>query len=77
MRHLTRSLLAAGALFLILGSAQGAAWAADDNQGFLYGRVITDSGTEYVGFLRWGDEEAFWDDLFHSLKEDLPYQEKK
>jgi hypothetical protein len=31
------------------------------------------SGKQYQGFLRWGREEAFWDDLFHSGKEDLPY----
>jgi len=46
---------------------------AKDNAGFLYGTVITESGTEYRGFMRWGKQESFWDDLFHSLKEDLPY----
>ncbi len=52
----------------------GAATAtAADNQGFIYGRVTTDSGRDYTGFMRWGSEEAFWDDLFHSSKEDLPY----
>ncbi|MCP4546460.1 MAG: hypothetical protein GY835_08360 [bacterium] len=44
-----------------------------DNGGFIYGVVTTESGKEYKGFLRWDDEEAFWDDLFHSSKEDLPY----
>ena len=48
---------------------------AQDNQGFIYGRVVTESGTEYTGFLRWGNQEAFWDDLFHSAKEVLPYLE--
>ena len=48
----------------------------NDNQGFIYGRVQTESGTEYTGFLRWGKEEAFWDDLFHSLKTDLPYRDE-
>ena len=47
--------------------------AQDDNQGFLYGRVTTESGNEYVGFLRWGTQEGFWDDLFHSTKKDLPF----
>ena len=47
---------------------------AHDGQGFIYGKVTTDSGQAYTGFLRWSDEEAFWDDLFHSLKEELPYQ---
>ncbi len=47
--------------------------ADEDPRGFLYGRVTTESGTDYEGFLRWGTEEAFWDDLFHSSKEDLPF----
>ncbi len=55
-------------LALGVGSA-----AAVENQGFLYGHVTTDSGREYTGFLRWGTEEACWDDLFHSSKQDLPY----
>ena len=59
------------ALVLTLGIASGAH--AQDNQGFLYGTVVTESGSEYRGFMRWGKQEAFWDDLFHSLKEDLPY----
>lgn len=42
------------------------------NAGFMYGRVVTDSGSEYRGFLRWGTQEAFWDDLFNSVKRDLP-----
>jgi len=49
--------------------------AKSDNDGFIYGRVVTDSGNEYTGFLRWGTEEAFWDDLFHTAKEDLPYMD--
>jgi len=50
---------------------------AIDNSGFLYGTVSTRSGKEYHGFLRWGDEESFWDDLFHSSKEELPYLENR
>lgn len=48
---------------------------AHEDDGFLYGRVIAESGTEYEGRLRWGDEEAFWDDLFNSSKSELPWQE--
>jgi len=44
-----------------------------DTQGFIYGRVVTESGSEYEGFLRWGTQEAFWDDIFNSTKVDLPY----
>ncbi len=58
------------ALVMLCGQA---AFAKDNNEGFLYGRVVTESGSEYTGFLRWGTQEAFWDDLFHSGKEDLPF----
>jgi hypothetical protein len=59
----------------LLGLAAGTAMAVE-NQGFIYGHVTTDSGREYTGFLRWGTEEAFWDDLFHSSKDDLPFQDE-
>lgn len=42
-------------------------------QGYIYGKVSTRTGNAYTGILRWDTEEAFWDDLFHSNKEDLPY----
>ena len=45
-------------------------------QGFLYGTVDTQGGHRYTGLLRWGTEEAFWDDLFNSTKGDLPYLER-
>lgn len=45
------------------------------NAGFIYGEVETRSGRTYRGFLRWGNQEAFWDDLFHSSKQDNPYLE--
>ena len=48
---------------------------ASPNDGYLYGTVTTRSGNSYTGLLRWGTEEAFWDDLFQSAKEDLPYRE--
>jgi hypothetical protein len=60
---------------LLLALPAGQAQAQEDNQGFIYGRIVTNSGSEYQGFIRWGTQEAFWDDLFHSVKEDLPYHE--
>ncbi len=45
------------------------------NAGFIYGEIETRSGRTYRGFLRWGNQEAFWDDLFHSSKQDNPYLE--
>ena len=44
--------------------------------GYIYGTVETTSDHSYTGLLRWGTEEAFWDDLFNSSKSDLPYLEK-
>ena len=51
------------------------AWATSRADGFLYGTVETNSGNNYTGLIRWGTEEAFWDDLFNSAKDDLPYLE--
>ena len=44
-----------------------------EGDGFLYGTVHTEGGRHYTGVLRWGDEEAFRDDLFNGAKDDLPY----
>lgn len=43
--------------------------------GYIYGTVETKSGATHTGILRWDDEEAFWDDLFHSTKVERPYEE--
>ncbi|HEX05321.1 MAG TPA: hypothetical protein ENH10_09250 [Bacteroidetes bacterium] len=48
---------------------------ANDNEGFIYGKVTTRSGNVYQGIIRWDDEEAFWDDLFHSYKESRPFED--
>jgi hypothetical protein len=45
------------------------------SEGFIYGTVDTRTGKSYTGVLRWSDEEAFWDDIFHSAKVELPYRE--
>jgi hypothetical protein len=70
---------------LVAGVALAASLAAGDApaepntgasaDGFIYGTVETRNGKTHVGVLRWGDEETFWDDLFHSSKRDLPYLE--
>ena len=41
---------------------------ADDFSGHLYGSVQVKGGKFYEGFLRWGNEEAFWGDYFNSSK---------
>lgn len=40
---------------------------AQDRSGYIYGRVTTYSN-EYVGQIRWGDEEAIWLDMFNAEK---------
>ena len=74
MRRPVKLLLVA-ATILLLGSAHismGSPGSAEAD-GFLYGTVETDGGRKYTGILRWGDEEAFWDDLFNGSKTKLPY----
>jgi hypothetical protein len=74
MRKIIHAMLTIGFLLTLLGAAPAAA--EQDNQGFIYGAVTTESGKEYRGFLRWADEEYFWDDLFHSSKDELPHLEQ-
>lgn len=50
-----------------------AAPAVDDPRGFLHGRVETVDGQTHTGFLRWGEQETAWDDLFQSGKPELPH----
>lgn len=66
------------AFVAVLSGADEGAKAPDAGisvEGYIYGTVETRSGKTHTGVLRWDDEEAFWDDLFHSAKEELPYQE--
>lgn len=64
-----------GIVTLALTLLPAISWAHED-QGFLYGRIVTRSGAEYEGLLRWGNQEAFWDDLFNSAKEEVPWLEE-
>jgi len=65
------ALLAGGRIASPAGNAGGA-----EADGALYGTIFTDGGRQYTGVLRWGDEEAFWDDLFNGEKSDLPYLDR-
>jgi hypothetical protein len=68
--------IAAAGLALAALSSPGVDAAEDPASpvaGFIYGTVETRRGAVYTGVLRWDDEEAFWDDLFHSAKRELPY----
>ena len=64
----------AGLLGLLsaLPTTADAADTASDNRGRIYGTVETISGKSYTGILRWGNEEAFWDDHFNGSKRDEP-----
>ncbi|MEQ9466378.1 MAG: hypothetical protein RLN88_03150 [Ekhidna sp.] len=48
--------------FLLLFIAQA------QDEGFIYGKVITEDGEEYEGPLRWGKEEVYWTDMFNASK---------
>ena len=62
------------AVFLIGSCVAVIATAADQpSSGFIYGKVKTRVGKTYTGVIRWGNEEAFWDDHFNANKKDLPY----
>jgi len=41
---------------------------AQSGAGFIYGDIQTIDGEKYTGVMRWGKEEAFWDDLFNATK---------
>ncbi|MEO1448486.1 MAG: hypothetical protein AAFV07_03105 [Bacteroidota bacterium] len=43
---------------------------AHETQGLIYGEVHTVDGRIYRGVIRWGIEEAYWDDLFIAKKAD-------
>jgi hypothetical protein len=70
-----RTLIQITALLTVIALLASPAVGKDDNKGFIYGRVVTESGSEYTGFLRWGNQEACWDDLFHSGKDEFPFLE--
>ena len=64
---------------LALGLALVAPASASD-AGYIYGRVVTVDGKQYEGQLRWGKEEAFWDDIFNADKvenQNLEYVDEK
>ena len=40
----------------------------DTDELFIYGKVTTIDGDQYVGPIRWGTEEVFWFDFFNATK---------
>jgi len=47
------------------------------DEGFIYGKVTTRSGDTYIGAIRWGTQEFFWDDLFNATKTENPWASQK
>lgn len=41
---------------------------SQNDEGFIFGKITTDDNNEYIGQIRWNDEEAFWFDHFNSTK---------
>jgi len=71
------TLLAAGlalAAFAVAADTAGTPSTDSPVVGYIYGTVATRAGGTHTGVLRWDDEEAFWDDLFHSTKVARPYE---
>ncbi len=53
---------------------------AQQDQGFIYGEVVTVDDEVYTGLIRWGKEEVYWFDMFNSTKvsnENLNYLTQK
>ncbi len=38
------------------------------DEGFIYGKVTTEDGDEFIGAMRWGKEEVYWTDMFNASK---------
>ena len=53
--------------------AAPAAATSRDGAGLIYAKVILRDGGAHEGFVRWKDEDAFWDDLFSARQNELPW----
>jgi len=61
--------------WLTAGAVQAQEVDPHPGAGFIHATVTWPSGESKTGFLRWDDEEAYWDDLFHSGYRDLVWSE--
>lgn len=57
------------ALFILLQATS-----AQSSEGFIYGKVYTYNNV-YQGQIRWGKEEAFWNDIFNASKISNAYEQ--
>lgn len=49
--------------------------ASHDGAGLIYAKVTMRDGATHEGYLRWKDEDAFWDDLFSARQNEVPWFE--
>jgi hypothetical protein len=68
-----RALLRLALALLFTATVAPAASAQADDPGRLYGRVVTLNGTEFVGFIRWDNNEGHWTDQLDASKR-LPHR---
>ncbi len=59
------------AMFIAMTTLQ-----AQNTEGFIYGKVYTSDNT-YTGQLRWGKEEAYWNDHFNAAKVENEFEKFK
>nr|MEE4268623.1 hypothetical protein [Candidatus Krumholzibacteria bacterium] len=52
-------------LFLTAATPIQVVASPDPAAGLIYGTVTWPDGEQLTGFIRWKNEEACWDDLFH------------
>jgi hypothetical protein len=64
--------LAAGMILALYLLLMGEVANAQNDEGYIYGTIVTIDDREYIGQIRWGKEETFWDDIFNSTKERNP-----
>lgn len=46
------------------------------DEGFIYGKITMKNNNTYQGVIRWGKEEAFWDDMFNATKEEYSLEDQ-
>ena len=44
------------------------------SKALIYGKITTRNDEVYQGVIRWGDDEALWDDTFNATKTENPYK---
>ncbi len=65
--------LLAGILFALYMLLFSTLATAQDDRGYIYGKITTVDDKTYIGQIRWGKEETFWDDIFNSSKGKNPH----